>query len=90
MGYRSRIIFDKREWLVIDVVEYNGVKYSYIIEDISEQLDNLENVEDFEGKLTAEFIYELPNGSYANVIDKQLIDTLSGLVVLKNTSCEKL
>lgn len=90
MEYRSRIVFDNREWLVIDVVEYNGVKYSYIVEDISEQLENIENIEEFEGRLTAEFIYKLPNDNYANVIDKELIDILSGLVVLKNTTCEKL
>ena len=37
MTYKMRIKFDNREWLVIDNIEYEGIKYYYIIEDISEE-----------------------------------------------------
>lgn len=36
MTYKARIKFDNAEWLVMDSVEFEGTKYYYIIEDISE------------------------------------------------------
>ena len=80
MTYKMRIKFDNREWLVIDNIEYEGVKYYYIIEDISEELDGLKSLEDYEGKVTIEFIYKLDNGNYKNVTDEVLLNILTAIV----------
>ena len=80
MTYKARIKFDNAEWLVMDCVEFEGTKYYYIIEDISEKLNNLEKLEDYEGKFTMEFIYQVPDGDYCNVTDQNLIDILLAMV----------
>ena len=84
MTYKMRIKCDNREWLVIDNLEYNNVKYYYIIEDISDKINNLESLEDYEGTYSMEFIYKLDNGNYKNVTDRELIDKLLAIVG-KNT-----
>lgn len=84
MTYKMRIKFDNREWLVIDNIEYEGVKYYYIIEDISEELNGLKSLDEYEGNFTIEFIYKLDNGNYKNVTDQSLLDTLLAIVG-KNT-----
>lgn len=89
MEHKARIKFFDKEWLVIENVEYKGIKYYYIIEDISEKLENIENIEDYEGKFMIEFIYKLENGNYRNVVDQELIDKLSSLVALKKIASEK-
>ena len=48
MTYKMRIKFDNREWLVIDNIEYEGVKYYYIIEDISEELNGLKSLDEYQ------------------------------------------
>jgi len=80
MTYKMRIKFDNREWLVIDNVEYEGVKYYYIIEDISEELNHLNSLEDYKGKVSMEFIYKLDDGNYKNVTDEALLNTLTAIV----------
>ena len=87
MEYKARIKFDNREWLVIDNFEYENVKYYYIIEDASEKLNNLNNVEDYDGNFNLEFIYQVENGEYRNVTDQILINKLfavTGGRLLKN------
>ena len=88
MTYKMRIKFDNREWLVIDNIEYNDIKYYYIIEDISDKINDLENLEDYEGKYSMEFIYKLDNGNYKNVTDRELIDKLLAIIG-KNTILSK-
>ena len=80
MTYKTRIKYDNREWLVIDNIEYQGIKYFYIIEDISKELENVKNIEEYEGKITIEFIYKLDNGNYRNVTDQNLINILLAIV----------
>lgn len=80
MTYKMRIKFDNREWLVIDNIEYKGIKYYYIIEDISEKLNNLKSLDEYKGNFSMEFIYKLDNGNYNNVTDKTLLNTLSSIV----------
>lgn len=80
MTYKMRIKFDNREWLVIDNIEYEGVKYYYIIEDISEELNVLKSLDEYEGPVTIEFIYKLDNGNYKNVTDEALLNTLTAIV----------
>jgi len=84
MSYKARIKFDDREWLVVDNIEYEGIKYFYIIEDISEEIEKLEKIEDYKGKFSIEFIYKLDNGNYKNVTNQELISKLSAIVALKN------
>lgn len=83
MAYKARIKFDNREWLVVDNVEYEGVKYFYIIEDISEQIENLKNIEEYDGNISIEFIYKADNNNYKNVTDKDLITKLSSIVAIR-------
>ena len=80
MSYKARIRFDDREWLVVDNIEYKGIRYYYIIQDISNELENLENIEEYKGKLTLEFIHKIENGNYRNVTDKDLISQLMTIV----------
>lgn len=80
MTYKARIKFDNTEWLVMDSVEFEGTKYYYIIEDISEELNNLKSLEDYNGKFTMEFIYQVPDGNYCNVTDQKLIDILLAMI----------
>ena len=80
MVYKARIKFDNREWLVIDNIEYEGKKYYYIVEDVSEELEKIENLEDYKGNITIEFIYKLDDENYANVTDQELISKLLAVV----------
>lgn len=88
-SYKGRIKYDDREWLVVDRVELDGKKYYYIIEDISEEIENIENFDDFEGNITLEFIYKVDNGNYRNVTDEALFDTLSAMVGMKALTSEE-
>ena len=76
MIYKARIKFDNREWLVIDNFEYKNVKYYYIIEDVSEEINKLKNIEEYDNNFKAEFIYKLENGQYKNVTDQKLVNEL--------------
>lgn len=89
MSYKARIKFDNREWLVIENIEYNGIKYYYIIEDISEEIKDLKSIEEYNGKITVEFIYKIENGNYRNVTDQELISKLSALVGFKILTSKK-
>ena len=89
MSYKARIKFDNREWLVIENIEYNGIKYYYIIEDISEEIKDLNSIEEYNGKFTVEFIYKIENGNYRNVTDQELISKLSALVGFKILTSEE-
>lgn len=83
MTYKARIKFAEREWLVIDNLEYEGKKYYYIVEDVSEELDKLENIEDYNKDIDLEFIYKVENGNYRNVTDEELIEKLLCIVGVK-------
>ncbi len=80
MTYKGRLKFGNKEWLLIDNIEYEGVEYLYIIEDISDELNNVKNIEDYEGRIHIEFIYKLDNGNYKNVLDNNLIENLLAIV----------
>ena len=80
MIYKMRIKFDNREWLVVDNIEYENIKYYYIIEDISKELNNVKNIEEYEENYSIEFIYKLENGNYKNVTDQKLIQNLLAIV----------
>lgn len=89
MSYKARIKFDNRKWLVVDNIEYEGVRYFYIIEDISDELNNLENIEEYQGNISIEFIYKLDNGNYKNVIDQELIKKLSSIIAIRAMNQKK-
>ncbi len=80
MTYKTRIKFAEKEWLVIDNIEYNGNKYYYVIEDIAEQLEKVNDLEKYEGNYQIEFIYKLENGNYSNLVDQDLIQRLLAIV----------
>lgn len=80
MTYKGRIKFDNREWLLIDKLNYKGIDYYYIIEDVSEELNNLNSIEDYKGKICIEFIYKLDEKNYKNVTDQNLLDDLLALM----------
>ena len=86
MIYKARIKFADKEWLVVDNIEYDGIKYYYIVEDISEELEELDKLgklEEYSGKMTLEFIYKLDNGKYKNVTDEELLEKLHDEVAIK-------
>ena len=83
MSYKARIKYNNREWLVVDNIEYQGIKYFYIIEDISNEIEELENIEDYQGKISIEFIYKSNGDNYKNVTDQELITKLSSIVALR-------
>lgn len=88
MNYKMRIKFDNREWLVVDNIEHKGIRYYYIIEDISEELDKVNKIEEYQGNFNLEFIYKLENGNYKNVTDTNLINELMSIVA-KNAILKK-
>lgn len=83
MAYKARIKYNNREWLVVDNIEYQGIKYFYIIEDISNEIEELENIEDYQGKISIEFIYKSNGDNYKNVTDQELITKLSSIVAMR-------
>lgn len=83
MSYKARIKYNNREWLVVDNIEYQGIKYFYIIEDISNEIEELENIEDYQGKISIEFIYKSNGDNYKNVTDQELITKLSSIVAMR-------
>ena len=89
MSYKARIKYNNREWLVVDNIEYQGIKYFYIIEDISNEIEELENIEDYQGKISIEFIYKSNGDNYKNVTDQELITKLSSIVAMRAIETEK-
>ena len=83
MSYKARIKYNNRDWLVVDNIEYQGIKYFYIIEDISNEIEELENIEDYQGKISIEFIYKSNGDNYKNVTDQELITKLSSIVAMR-------
>lgn len=75
-AYKARIKWDDREWLVLDKIEYQGIEYYYIIQDLSDEVTSFENLENYKGRISIEFIHKVDNGMYRNVTDQNLIDQL--------------
>lgn len=83
--YKMRIRFDNKDWLVIDNFIVENVKYYYIIEDKSEELENVNNIEDYKGNININFIYSEENDEiYKNVTDKELFNQLLAIVGYRN------
>ncbi len=79
---KARIKFNNRNWLVFDSFIFEGKKYMYIgSEDTANNLEKINSIEKYDGKIELEFIYELPNKNYTNVTDKDLIQRLLEEVV---------
>lgn len=72
----GRIKYDDREWLVLNKIEYQGIEYYYIIEDLSDEVTSFEDLENYKGRISIEFIHKVDNGMYQNVTDQNLIDQL--------------
>lgn len=84
-AYKMRIKFDNKDWLVIDNFIVENVKYYYIIEDKSEELEKVNNIEDYKGNINMNFIYSEKNdGIYKNVTDKELFNQLLAIVGYRN------
>ncbi len=78
----ARIKFNNKNWLVFDSFIYEGTKYMYIgSEDTANELEKVESIEEYNGKVELEFIYELSNKNYKNVTDQELISKLFEVVV---------
>ncbi len=68
-----KIKFGEKEFYVVDRIDYKGVEYLYIYEDVyKEGMD----ITKFEGDVEMNFIYKLGNGKYENVVDSKLFDIL--------------
>lgn len=80
MDYKARIKFKEKEWLVIEVFKYDGIKYMYIAEDVklSEPImtKDLENIE-------IKFIKATTENRYIEVEDPEQIQKLTTEVIEK-------
>lgn len=80
--FETRIEFNNKVYLVYDHFELDGIKYYYIIEDISDELMNQEDINNFlesDKKVEMEFIYEVDSKThmYATVTDPNLLNLLN-------------
>lgn len=80
--FEARIEFNNKVYLVYDHFEIDGIKYYYIIEDISDELMNQEDINNFlesDKKVEMEFIYEVDPKThmYATVTDPNLLNLLN-------------
>ncbi len=68
-----KIQFGKKDFYVVDRIEYEGVTYLYIYEDVyKEGMD----IEKFAGDIEVNFIHKLPDGKFENVVDDELFNKL--------------
>ncbi len=80
--FEARIEFNNKIYLVFDHFELDGVKYFYIIEDISDEFKNEDDLKKFlesDKKFNVEFIYEInpKTHMYATVTDPNLLNLLN-------------
>lgn len=80
--FEARIEFNNKNYLVYDHFDLDGVKYYYIIEDISDEFKNQDDLTKFlesDKKFNVEFIYEIDSNThmYATVTDPNLLNLLN-------------
>ena len=80
--FEARIEFNNKFYLVYDHFELDGIKYYYIIEDISNEFKNKDDLTKFiesGKKFNVEFIYEVDSNThmYATVTDSNLLNLLN-------------
>ena len=75
-----KIKYNGKEFYVMANVEYKGIKYYYIMENVySEENSDLDNLKE-DLHVEVNFIYKLPNGLYQNVVDDELYAELNKLI----------
>lgn len=68
-----KIQFGKKDFYVVDIIEYKNTKYLYIYEDVYEEGMDITK---FDGDIEVNFIHKLENGKFENVTDDKLFNTL--------------
>ena len=89
MSYKARIKFDDKEWLVIDNFKVGDIKYYYIIEDVSNEIEKAGGIENYDKSIDIEFIHDIGNGIYNNVVDPELKSQLLAIVALRKLNEEE-
>jgi len=76
-----KIKYNGKEFYIAANIEYQGVKYYYIIENVYKPDLDMDNLKE-DLNVEVNFIYKLPDGRYQNVGDDELFKKLSKLVNL--------
>lgn len=74
-----KIKYNGKEFYIAAFVEYKGIKYYYIIENVYKPGLDLNNLKE-DLNVEVNFIYKLDNGKYQNVGDDKLFNKLMKLV----------
>ena len=74
--FKARIKFDNQFFYVLDNFEYDNIKYYYIIEDKIDEIEEAGGIENYQGKIRMEYIYEVEPEIYETVIDMELLKEL--------------
>ncbi len=75
-----KVRFGEKEFYVVATVEYENVKYFYLVESVpgAENLD-IDNLQD-DVNIEINFVFKRDDGLYENVTDDELFDKLLKLV----------
>lgn len=82
MEYKGRVKYDNLEWLVIDAFTYNNEKYMYLIEDIEDDIESIDDLKNYSKDIKILFIRQLENGNYIDIKDEETINKLSEVVAI--------
>lgn len=75
----KKIKYGEKEYFVVDVFEYKGRKYFFIVEDF--YVEGKEKIEDYTStRVEANFIYKVYDHYFDNVTDDRLYKELFGIV----------
>lgn len=83
MDYKARVKFDDNEWLVIDAFNYNNKSYMYLIRDIEDEINSMNELKQNEDKINIIFIEKLENGNYVRVNDERKLEELNNEVAIR-------
>lgn len=70
-----KIEYNGKEFYIAALVEYKGVKYYYIVENVYKPGIDFDNLKE-DLNVEVNFIYKLDNGLYQNVGDEELFNKL--------------
>lgn len=76
LGFKAKIKFDNKFFYVLDNFIYDNIKYYYIVEDKVEEIEAAGGIENYQGKIQMEYIYEDEPGVYQTVTSVELLKQL--------------
>lgn len=76
--FKAKVNFCGEDYYVIDAFTYKDIKYLYIVKDILKEIDEAGGIENYNGEIELEYIYETEDDIYSNVTDKDMLVELNG------------